>query len=83
MSEDKGIWTKLSDHLQVVSVMISNEVMENDEAYAYLYDTLEEAIARRDELDENMYHCYIGEDIHNTEGNYYLRIHRIVRGDDG
>ena len=82
MSDKDGVWTKLSDHLQVLSCMIANEVGDKGEAYGYLFETLEEAIARRDELDENIYHCYIGEDRYNKEGNYFLRVHRLNRSDE-
>lgn len=79
MSNKDGVWTTLSNQLQVLSCTISMEIEDRGEAHAYLFDTLEDAIARKDELDENIYYCRIGEDKHNTEGNYFLRIHRIVR----
>lgn len=82
MSDNEGIWTELSPHLQVLSCMIATEIDEKGEAYGYLFETLEEAIARRDELDKNLYHCYIGEDKHNKKGNYFLRVHRLVRDDN-
>jgi len=81
MSDKDGVWTKLSDHLQVVSCTIAKEIEDTGDAYGYLFETLEDAIARRDELDKNIYHCYIGEDRYNKEGNYFLRVHKIVRSE--